>query len=59
MDALLARFTDDLLRGPSDAYGKLLERCLIRKQQREPKSLLRVLGEGHAGLPHLAQSLRP
>ena len=33
MHALLARRRDDVTSIPSDANGKLLERCLFRKQQ--------------------------
>ncbi len=58
MDALLARGPDGLLGGPSDTHRKLLERCPVRKHQREAKLLLRVGREAHAGLPQLAQSLR-
>ena len=57
MHALLARVADDAARAPSDAYGKLLERCPFRKHELEPQLLLRVGAEAHAGLPHLAQSL--
>src|SRR5919108_6555496 len=53
-----ARRGDHLARRPSEANGKLLERCLYRKQKREPEPFLRVIREGHAGLPQLAQSLR-
>src|SRR5581483_1366315 len=51
-----------LARVPSDADCKLLERCPICKHELEPGAvlqlLLRVRGEGHAGLPQLPQSLR-
>ena len=63
MDAPLARGRDDLARVPSDADGKLLERCLVCKQRLESRSLfealLRVRGQRQAGLPQLPQSLRP
>ncbi len=63
MDAPLARRRDDLARVPSDADRKLLERCLVCEHQLESRALgeplLRVRGEGQAGLPQLAQSLRP
>ena len=63
MNAALARRRDDLARVPSDADGKLLERCLICEQRLEPRlflePLLRVRGERQAGLPQLAQPLRP
>ena len=63
MDAALARRRDDLARVPSDAHGKLLERWLIGEHRLEPGALhellLRVRGEGQAGLPQLAESLRP
>src|ERR1041385_4955708 len=62
MDSLAERILHDLACVPSDTYGKLLECCPIRKRQFEAggcESLLRVLGKGHAGLPPLAQSLRP
>ena len=62
VEAARARLAHDVGGVPSDVDGKLLERCLIRKQSRytvllEP--LLRVRGEGHAGLPRLAQAFRP
>src|SRR3954468_22191596 len=62
MDAALARRLDDVARVPSDAHCKLLERCPICKQLSEAalrELLLRVGREREAGLPPLAQSLRP
>ncbi len=63
VDTLLARVRDDLARVPSDADGKLLERCPIGKHRLESRplreALLRVRGQRQAGLPQLAQPLRP
>src|SRR5581483_6171651 len=62
MDAVGSRVTDRLAGGPSDADGKLLECCPRRKHELEPfrrQALLRVPAERHAGLPRLAESLRP
>src|SRR5712672_4133235 len=63
MHAQLARRRDDLARVPSDADGKLLERCLVGKQRFESRPLLealvRVGARRKAGLPPLAQPLRP
>src|SRR2546425_6709314 len=62
MDATLTRRRDDLARVPSDAYGKLLERCLIGEHELEPGAfcelLFRVRAQRQAGLPQLADSLR-
>ena len=63
MDAPLARRRDHLAGVPSDADGKLLERCPICKHRLEPRALpqllLRVGRERETGLPQLAQPLRP
>jgi len=56
------RLLHDIARVPSDAYCKLLECCPIGKRQFEAgahQAFLRIRGERHAGLPHLAQPLRP
>src|SRR5919198_1059097 len=62
MDAVRLRIPHGVLRGPSDAYDKLLERCPFRKHQLEPgvgETGLRVFAQRHAGLPQLANPLRP
>ena len=63
MDTPLPRGRDDLARVPSDADGKLLERCLACEHRLESRplleALLRVRGQRQAGLPQLAQPLRP
>src|SRR5439155_13380923 len=61
VNSLCASVVDRLLRVPSDANGKLLERCPFRKQQLESgvhQATLRILAEAHAGLPHLLEALR-
>src|SRR4029453_16252608 len=58
VDSLPLRIAHDLVRIPSDAHGKLLERCPFRKHELEPEALPRIGGEAHAGLPHFTQSLR-
>src|ERR671926_1459802 len=62
MDTLSARFRDDFGPRPSDPHGKLLECCLIGERKLESRVLeppLRVAAEREAGLPQLAESLRP
>src|SRR4029453_10576805 len=62
MDAPLACGADRVLRVPSDAHDKLLECCLFGKREldtRVHESCLRVVAEAHAGLPQLAETLRP
>ena len=63
MHTLRACVRDDLAGVPSDAHGKLLECCLVGKQRLESRllleALLRVRGQRQAGLPQLAQPLRP
>src|SRR5438874_12106522 len=63
MHPSFASGSDDLARVPSDANGKLLERCLSGKQRLESRLLLealfRVRAQRQAGLPQLAQPLRP
>src|SRR5207247_199501 len=52
---------DRFFAGPSDAYCKLLERCLVWKRKLEPglgQALLRIAREREAGLPHFAETLR-
>src|SRR5215218_8851579 len=43
VNSALACRVDDLLRIPSDANGKLLECCLLRKHKRKPELLFRQL----------------
>jgi len=63
MNAERARIANDVARVPSDPDCKLLERCPVCKHELEPGALLqlplRVVGESEAGLPHVAQPLRP
>src|SRR5436190_21631391 len=62
MDPLRPRGLNGPLRVPSDPHGKLLERCPSRKHELEARvheTLLRVLAEGHAGLPQFPHTLRP
>src|SRR5207248_6446750 len=62
MDPLRPRGLNGRLRVPSDPHGKLLERCPSRKHELEARvheTLLRVLAEGHAGLPQFPHTLRP
>src|SRR5512132_526692 len=61
MDARRARIADRVLPGSSDAYGKLLERCLFWKHELQTgvtQTFLRVAREREAGLPQLAQPVR-
>src|SRR5262245_59229622 len=61
MDAPFTSGRDDVPAAASEPDRKLLECCPLRKRQFSTgvnKTLLRVLTEGHAGLPHLPKSLR-
>ena len=60
--APLAGGLDDLAAAPPDAHAELLEGRLARERELgagRGQPLLRVLGERHARLAHLAQPLRP
>jgi hypothetical protein len=58
MDASLARRRDHLARRPPDLDRELLEGRLLRENERQPEPLLRIRGQAHARLSHLAQPLR-
>src|SRR2546423_15722083 len=62
MDAPRPRCAHGSLGVPSDADGKLFECCPFRKRKLETgvdQASLRILAEGHAGLPQFADALWP
>jgi hypothetical protein len=59
VDTASAGLADDLLRGSSDANGKLLECCLFCKHESRPRRSFACSASAMQVLPHLLEPLRP